>query len=121
VPAGVALVVATVIVVEDPVAIDVEPKVAEAPVGRPDAERLIVCPDPRVVAVFSVVWTEPPGVVLPDEGEGAIVKASVGGARQPGSEKEVTLVDQLNEPDVLRYSVENQNVQSSAGSVFIVA
>ena len=64
------------------------------------------------------VWV---GRTAPLVGEALMVNPSVAGVRQLGSVNELIRVDQLKLPEDLRYSVENQKVQSSDGSMFIVA
>jgi hypothetical protein len=56
---------------------------ALAPLGRPEAENDTVCADPLVVAVATVVETEPPAVTEPEVGESATEKSLVGGGVVP--------------------------------------
>ncbi|MFR9781102.1 hypothetical protein ACL02O_34340, partial [Micromonospora sp. MS34] len=58
------------------VIVDEPPEVTEdglndalAPLGRPDAANDTVCADPLVVAVATVLDTEPPAVTEPDVGD----------------------------------------------------
>ena len=120
-PAGVLAPVVTSSVLDEPEATLDGVNVALAPVGRPVADSATVWPLPIVVAVLMVLLADSVGSAAPLAGVALMVKPSVGGARQFGSVKELTRVDQLKLPDALRYSVENQNVQSSVGSMFIVA
>ncbi|PSK65733.1 hypothetical protein B0E53_02284 [Micromonospora sp. MH33] len=64
------------------VSVDEPPEVTEdglndavAPLGRPDAENVTVCAVPLVVAVATVVETEPPAVTEPEVGESETEKS----------------------------------------------
>ena len=64
VPVGVLELVATVSVDDAPAVTELGLKVAEAPVGRPEAVSATVCALPEVTAVETVAVAELPGVTV---------------------------------------------------------
>ena len=111
-------VVVIVIVDEEPDVTDVGLNDAVAPAGRPLAVNDTDCALPAVVAVETVVEVEPPAVTAPDVGFSDTEK-SLAGATHPGRVNDAARVFQLKVPLAPRYSDENQNVQSSLGSMLI--
>jgi hypothetical protein len=116
VPVGVVLEV-EIVIVEVPLPLsDAGLNVADAPEGRPDADRFTVWLAPVSVTVIVDV-VELPTVTVPELGEAEIEKSCV--VEQPGSWKDASLVFQLKLPLAGMYSLVYQNVQSSDGSTCI--
>ena len=110
--AGVLAVVVTVSV--DVLVVGFGLKAAVAPAGRPDALRATEPLKPPLgVTVTVYVVLEPWTTVWLD----GLTPNAKSGAPQIGSLNELMRVDQLNEPDALRYSFVYQKVQSSVGSM----
>src|SRR5215831_5058099 len=116
VPAGVEAEV-VIVSVEEPLALsDAGLNEAEAPEGRPDADRFTVW-DAPVSETPIVDVIELPAVTVPEDGESEIEKSWV--VEQPGSWKEASRVCQLKLPLAGMYMLKYQNVQSSDGSTCI--
>src|SRR5262249_16788389 len=77
VPAGVVVLVVIVMVDEPPELTDGGWKEGRAPLGRPDADKVIVCAEPLVSAVLTVALTAPPGAVEPEVGATEMEKSFV--------------------------------------------
>ena len=91
-------------------------KEAETPAGRPEAVRATAELKPFVLVTVTVLLPAWPGFSVSEAGEADTEKSGVATPPQPGNLKEATRLLQLNVPVVFRYSVVNQNVQSSTGS-----
>ena len=83
VPGGVVELVAIVRVLFVPEVAVAGLKVAVAPVGRPEADRVTDCAAPEVTAVLIVVVAADPALTLPDVGDAATEKSFVGGGFEP--------------------------------------
>jgi hypothetical protein len=98
-------------------------KLADAPAGTPLADRLIVSADPLVTAVEMVDVPLCPDVTVTLDGLALMEKSFVGvgvGLVQEGNLNEPMRVCQGAPPVVGMYSVVNQKVQSSEGSMVIM-
>jgi hypothetical protein len=113
VPVGVLEPVVTVRVELPPAVTDVGLKLALAPDGRPETERLTLWALPDVTAVLMVVLAEPPWVAEMLPGLAAMEKSFV---PQFANLKEAMRVFQLKAPFEGMYSFVYQKVQSSIGS-----
>src|SRR6266536_2121291 len=89
---------------------------AEAPEGRPLADRATDSAVPERTEVFTVVVVAEPAVTDPEVGLVAMEKSLPTVPEQPGSWNEARRVFQLKLPLAGMYSLVYQKVQPSAGS-----